>query len=69
MNWSNNPPKMLGILLAMVLLTIVFALGKLSESGYIGLIGYLVGYLVGNGHGIAARSGDTVIPAIGPKED
>ncbi len=67
MNWSNNPPKMLGILLAMVLLTIVFALGKLSESGYIGLIGLIVGYLVGNG--IAARSGDTVIPAIGPKED
>ena len=67
MNWSNNPPKMLGILLAMVLLTIVFALGKLSEHDYVGLIGYLVGYLVGNG--IAARSGDTVIPAIGPKED
>ena len=67
MNWSNNPPKMLGILLAMVLLTIVFAIGKLHESGYIGLIGLIVGYLVGNG--IAARSGDTVTPAIGPKED
>ena len=72
MNWSNKPStrereRDVPVDLAMVLLTIVFALGKLSESGYIGLIGLIVGYLVGNG--IAARSGDTVIPAIGPKED
>jgi len=59
----NNPPKLIGILLAMVLLTVVFALDKLSESGYIGLMGLIVGYLVGNG--IAARDGTTVQPIIG----
>ena len=59
----NNLPKLLVLLLAMILLTAVFGLGKLSESGYIGLMGLIVGYLVGNG--IAARNGDTVEPALG----
>lgn len=59
----NNPAKLWGILLAMILLTVVFGLGKLTESGYIGLMGLIVGYLVGNG--IAARNGDPVEPAIG----
>ena len=58
----NNAPKLLGILLAMVLLTLVFGLGKLTESGYIGLMGLIVGYLVGNG--IAAKNGDPVQPAL-----
>lgn len=59
----NNPPKLIGILLAMVLLTVVFAIDKLSESGYLGLMGLIVGYLVGNG--IAARSGEPVQPVVG----
>jgi hypothetical protein len=59
----TNAPKLVGILLAMILLTIVFALDKLTESGYIGLMGLIVGYLVGNG--VAARSGDPVQPVIG----
>ena len=59
----NNLPKLLVLLLAMILLTAVFGLGKLSESGYIGLMGLIVGYLVGNG--IAARNGDTVEPVLG----
>lgn len=58
----NNPPKLIGILLAMVLLTVVFGLGKLSESGYIGLMGLIVGYLVGNG--IAARADQPVEPTL-----
>jgi len=61
----NNLPKLLVLLLAMILLTAVFGLGKLSESGYIGLMGLIVGYLVGNG--IAARNGDTVEPVLGSK--
>ena len=59
----SNMPKLVGILLAMCLLTAVFAMGKLSESGYLGLMGLIVGYLVGNG--IAARDGTTVQPIIG----
>jgi ABC-type lipoprotein release transport system permease subunit len=58
----NNPPKLIGILAAMGCLTIVFAMGTLSESGYIGLMGLLVGYLVGNG--IAARAGEPVEPVL-----
>jgi ABC-type lipoprotein release transport system permease subunit len=58
----NNAPKLIGILLAMVLLTAVFATARLSESGYLGLMGLIVGYLVGNG--IAAKNGEPVQPAI-----
>lgn len=58
----NNAPKLIGILLAMVLLTAVFAVGRLSESGYLGLMGLIVGYLVGNG--IAAKNGEQVQPVI-----
>lgn len=58
----NNPPKMIGILLAMVLLTVVFALDKLTESGYLGLMGLIVGYLVGNG--VAARRSEPVEPVL-----
>lgn len=58
----SNPPKLIGILLAMILLTLVFAIDKLSESGYLGLMGLIVGYLVGNG--IAARAGEPVQPVI-----
>mgnify|MGYP001811300158 CR=1 FL=1 len=58
----SNMPKLIGILLAMCLLTLVFGLGKLSESGYLGLMGLIVGYLVGNG--IAARAGEPVQPVI-----
>ena len=58
----NNAPKLVGILLAMCLLTAVFAIGKLSESGYLGLMGLIVGFLVGNG--IAARAGEPVQPVL-----
>jgi hypothetical protein len=56
-------PKLIGIIIAMLVLSGVFFAGRLSESGYIGLMGLLVGYLVGNG--IAAAQNDPVQPAIG----
>lgn len=62
----NNPPKFYGILVAMLCLSVVFAIGTLSESGYIGLMGLLVGYLVGNG--IAAQRGEPVEPAFGESD-
>ena len=58
----NTPPKFYGVIVAMILLTVVFGVGKLSESAYVGLMGLLVGYLVGNG--IAARSGQPVEPML-----
>jgi len=58
----NNPPKLLGIIVAMILLSAVFAFGTLSESGFLGLMGLLVGYLVGNG--IAAKNGETTTPVF-----
>jgi hypothetical protein len=59
----NNPPKFYGVLVAMILLSTVFALDKLTESAYVGLMGLLVGYLVGNG--IAATRGEPVEPMLG----
>lgn len=59
----TNQPKLVGIMAAMLCLSILFGLDKLTESGYIGLMGLIVGYLVGNG--VAARNGDTVQPVIG----
>ena len=58
-----NYPKLVGIVTAMVLLSILFGMDRLSESGYIGLMGLLVGYLVGNG--IAAATHEPVQPVIG----
>ncbi len=58
----NNPPKFVGVLMAMVLLTVVFGIDKLTEAAYVGLMGMLVGYLVGNG--IAARQGEVVEPVL-----
>jgi hypothetical protein len=58
-----NWPKLVGIMLAMILLSVVFVTGALSESGYLGLMGLLVGYLVGNG--VALRAGDPVEPVVG----
>lgn len=63
----NNTPKAVGIVLCMILLTLVFALDKLSEAGYIGLMGLIVGYLVGNG--IAAKAGEPVEPVLGRADD
>ena len=63
----NNPPKLLGILLGMVLLTVVFAIGTLSESGYLGLMGLIVGYLVGDG--VAAYAGHTTESVLGETDE
>lgn len=62
----NNAPKLVGIILAMVCLSILFGLDKLTESGFLGLMGLIVGYLVGNG--VAARQGDPVEPVIGESD-
>lgn len=59
----NNAPKLVGILLAMLCLTFLFAIDKLTESGYIGLMGLIIGYLVGNG--VAAQRGEPVEPVLG----
>lgn len=60
--YVNNLPKLAGIIVAMLCLSILFGLERLTESGYIGLMGLIVGYLVGNG--IAARRGDPVEPVL-----
>lgn len=61
-----NAPKLVGIIVAMVLLSILFGIGSLSESGFLGLMGLLVGYLVGNG--VAAQQNDPVQPIIGRQD-
>ena len=62
-----NTSKLIGIVTAMVLLSALFAIDRLTESGYIGLMGLLVGYLVGNG--IARATREPVEPVIGYEED
>lgn len=62
----TNMPKLVGILVAMLCLSVLFGLDKLTESGFLGLMGLIVGYLVGNG--IAARNSDPVQPIIGESD-
>lgn len=58
----SNVPKLVGIIVAMILLTGLAYTGRLSEVGYMGLMGLLVGYLVGNG--VQARSDEPTSPPV-----
>lgn len=58
----NNPPKLLGILGAMVILGILMALRVITGGEGMPLMALLVGYLVGNG--VAAKRDQPVEPVL-----
>jgi len=61
----NNPPKALILLVALICVTVLMALGKISPEAGLPVITAFGGYGIGNG--VAAMSGTKADPIIGPK--
>lgn len=61
-----NPPKALILLVALVCVTVLMALGKISPEAGLPVITAFGGYGIGNG--VAARSGKVAEPVIGPRQ-
>lgn len=62
----QNPPKAFILLVALLCITLLLALGKITNEAGLPIISAIVFYGIGNG--VAARSGKTSEPIIGPKE-
>lgn len=61
-----NPPKALILLVALICVTVLMALGKISPEAGLPVITAFGGYGIGNG--VAARSGKAADPILGPRE-
>lgn len=61
----NNPPKALILLVALLCITFLLALGRLTTEAGLPIISAIVFYGIGNG--VAARNGTTSAPVIAPK--
>lgn len=61
----NNPPKALILLVALLCVTLLLALGRVSTEAGLPIISAIVFYGIGNG--VAARSGKSSDPVIAPK--
>jgi hypothetical protein len=62
----QNPSKALIALVALICVTVLMALGKIDETGGMGIIGMITGYSVGNGVGAMKRQDTSGM--FGPKE-
>jgi hypothetical protein len=62
----QNPSKALIALVALICVTVLMALGKIDETGGMGIIGMITGYSVGNGVGAVKRQDTSGM--FGPKE-
>ncbi len=62
----QNPSKALIALVALICVTVLMALGKIDETGGMGIIGMITGYSVGNGVGALKRQDTSGM--FGPKE-
>ncbi len=61
-----NPPKALILLVALICVTVLIALGKISAEAGLPVITAFGGYGIGNG--VASLSGKAADPIIGPKD-
>jgi hypothetical protein len=61
----NNPPKAFILLVALICVTFLMGLGRVTTEAGLPIISAIVFYGIGNG--VAARSGKTSEPIIGPK--
>lgn len=61
----NNPPKAFILLVALICITILLALGKITNEAGLPLISAIVFYGIGNG--VAAKTGKPSEPIIGPR--
>lgn len=63
----NNPPKLVGVLLAMLIIGVLMATHVLTQEVGAPMLTLLIGYVVGNG--IAAKHGDAVQPILGQRHE
>lgn len=61
----TNPPKALILLVALICVTVLIALGKISAEAGLPVITAFGGYGIGNG--VSSLSGKSADPIIGPK--
>lgn len=62
-----NPSKAMILLVALICVTVLLALGKISTEAGLPIITAIVFYGIGNG--VAAKSGTASTPIVGPKHD
>jgi hypothetical protein len=62
----QNPTKAFLALVGLICLTVLLALGSISESTGTGMIGTIVGYVVGNT--VGARTKTPIDPSVGPRD-
>lgn len=63
----TNPPKAFILLVALICITVLLAVGRITTEAGLPIISAIVFYGIGNG--VAARSGKPSEPIIGPKAD
>jgi len=61
-----NPPKALILLVALLCVTLLLALNRISTEAGLPIVSAIVFYGIGNG--VQARTGSPSSPIIGPKE-
>jgi len=62
-----NPPKALILLVALICVTVLLAVGRITTEAGLPIISAIVFYGIGNG--VSSRSGKASEPIIGPKHD
>ena len=62
-----NPYKAMILLVALICVTVLLALGKVSTEAGLPIITAIVFYGIGNG--VAAKSGTASTPIVGPRHD
>jgi hypothetical protein len=63
----TNPPKALILLVALLCITVLLSIGKISQEAGLPMISAIVFYGIGNG--VAARGGKDSPKMFGPKSD
>lgn len=63
----SNPPKAFILLVALICVTLLLAIGKVTTEAGLPIITAIVFYGIGNG--VAAKSGKPASPIIGPRDN
>ena len=63
----NNPPKAFILLVALICITLLLALGRITTEAGLPIISAIVFYGIGNG--VAAKTGKASEPIISPKSN
>lgn len=63
----SNPPKAFILLVALICVTLLLAIGKVTTEAGLPIITAIVFYGIGNG--VAAKTGKAASPIIGPRNN